>query len=60
MSQAERECVIWCPRCKVEKYEIRRIPTGQGGVFHHATYPESIPAEAKKVCQCGTVLQRKS
>jgi hypothetical protein len=55
----EREAVVWCPACKADKYEIRRIPTGQEGVFRHVTYPESIPAEAKKFCVCGAVLERK-
>lgn len=56
---ADVEAVIWCPRCREDKYEIRRIPTGQEGVYRHAVYPESIPPEAKKQCACGTLLERK-
>lgn len=56
---AEVEAVIWCPRCRIEKYEIRRIPTGQEGVYSHGTYPESIPAEDRKACSCGAPLERK-
>ena len=56
---AEVEAVIFCPRCGIDKYEVRRIPTGAEGVYHHVTYPGSIPVEAKKVCECGTQLERK-
>lgn len=52
----ERECVIWCPKCREEKFEIRRIPTGSEGVFVHKSYPEG---RNEKVCECGTLLERK-
>ena len=56
---AEVEAVIWCPRCRIDKYEIRRIPTGAEGVHRHMTYPESIPSEDRKACRCGALLERK-
>ena len=52
----ERECVVICPRCQVPKYEIRRIPTGQEGVYVHKSYPEG---RNEKYCECGAVLERK-
>lgn len=52
----EREAVIWCPRCREEKYEIRRVPTGNEGVFVNKTYPEG---RTEKHCECGTILERK-
>ena len=54
--QFEKESTIWCPRCKAEKYEIRRVPTGNEGVFVHKSYPEG---RNEKYCECGTVLERK-
>lgn len=56
MSNAEVEAVIICPKCRVEKYEIRRIPTGSEGVYRHASYPEGLD---ETVCECGTPLERK-
>lgn len=53
---AELEAVIWCPKCKADKYEIRRIPTGAQGVYTHASVPEG---RDEKLCGCGTVLERK-
>lgn len=56
MTNAEVEAVIWCPACRAEKYEIRRIPTGNEGVHRHASYPEG---RNEKHCDCGTPLERK-
>lgn len=52
---AEREAVIWCPRCREIKGEVQRVPTGNAGVYTHRTNPDPLP----KVCACGTVLERK-
>lgn len=51
----EIEAVIWCPRCREDKGEIRRIPTGNEGVYVHRTVPEALA----KQCACGTNLERK-
>lgn len=53
---AELEAVIWCPSCREPKYEIRRIPTGQTGVYHHVSVP---PDRNEKACACGCLLERK-
>jgi len=53
------EAVVWCPKCRHDKYEIRRVPTGSEGSYRHVTYPESLPPEARKFCLCGCVLERK-
>ena len=53
---AELEAVIWCPLCREEKYEIRRVPTGSEGVVVHKSYPEG---RNEKYCECGAVLERK-
>lgn len=56
---SEREAVIWCPNCRVDKYEIQRIPTGEQGVYEHSTVPQNLTPEQRKFCLCGTVLERK-
>lgn len=53
---AEVECVLWCPKCREDKYEIRRVPTGKEGVYEHASYP---PGRNEKACECGVILERK-
>lgn len=52
---AELESVVWCPRCREVKGEVRRIPTGQEGVYRNQPTPDPLP----KTCDCGTVLERK-
>lgn len=58
MASREKECVVWCPSCRVEKYEIWRVATQGEGVYTN----ESVPAgRSEKSCgQCGTILERKS
>lgn len=56
----EREAVVWCPRCRTEKFEVWRVRTENEDVFEHITQPLSIPPEARKRCECGTQLERKS
>ena len=56
MSEREIECVVHCPKCRVEKFTVYRVPTPNAGVFTH----ESEPKDAVKTrCECGTVLERK-
>jgi len=55
IQDAELEAIIWCPKCAAEKYEIRRIPVGNG-VYTHASVP---PGRNEKLCECGTPLERK-
>lgn len=57
---AELEAVIWCPKCRADKYEVRRVPTGSEGAFQNVTVPPSIPPHDRKFCACGCMLQRKS
>jgi len=51
----ELEAKVWCPRCREEKGEILRIPTGSEGAYVHKTNPDPLP----KTCACGTNLERK-
>lgn len=53
----ETESVVWCPKCKVDKYEVLRVPTGNSGVFEHRTNPPEKSGVHK--CECGTNLERK-
>ena len=55
----EREAVIWCPKCRVEKFEVWREPTGADGVHTHVVVPADVPLDARKFCACGAVLERK-
>jgi len=55
----EIECVVWCPRCMVDKFEVWRVPLDQNGHHSHRTVPPDIPTEARKWCACGAALQRK-
>jgi hypothetical protein len=59
MPEKERECVVWCAKCGVDKFEVWRVPLGSGGHAEHVTVPDNIPAEARKFCECGTMLERK-
>ncbi len=52
---SDLESVIWCPKCREDKGEVLRIPTGREGVFTHKTNPDPMP----KKCDCGCVLERK-
>jgi len=56
IEDATLEAVIWCPRCREPKYEIRRITTGREGIYTHASVP---PNRNEKLCECGTILERK-
>ncbi len=51
----DRETVIWCARCREDKGEVLRIPTGNSGVFEHKTNPDPLP----RTCDCGASLERK-
>lgn len=51
----EREAIIWCPSCRVEKGEIHRIPADNENVYVHRIVPDGLG----KKCECGTNLERK-
>lgn len=53
----ELEAVMWCPSCRVDKYEVRRLPAQNEGVFENVTFP---PNRADKRCDvCSTNLERR-
>lgn len=54
---SELEAIVWCPSCKIEKYEVLRVPAANLGVWHHIVKPEG--ADKARYCECGTVLERK-
>lgn len=51
----QREAIIWCPKCRENKGEVFRVPTGKPDVFEHSTNPDPMP----KRCDCGAVLERR-
>jgi len=58
----ERECIVWCPACKVDIFEVVRLPTGREGVFHNErrAMNESTPPKSATYCdRCGHLLERK-
>lgn len=54
----EIETVVWCPNCKVDKYDVLRVPTGNAGVYEHRTNPPEKSGVHK--CECGANLERKA
>lgn len=59
----EVEAVVWCPKCRVAKYDVRRIPTGADGVYYHDAQPAEayVDAQARGArCECGELLERKN
>jgi hypothetical protein len=60
MPDKQRECVIWCARCREDRYEVWRVPTDGEGVYVNVTVPPSLPEQARKFCICGTQLERKA
>lgn len=54
----EREAVVWCPKCRENKFEVLRVPTGADGVHHHVTEPKE--RAGMKHCECGAILERKA
>ncbi len=60
MAGREIECVVWCAKCRVEKYTVYRAPTGQNGVFENEIQMIGQEIKDRKVCaDCGTNLSRK-
>lgn len=56
----ELEAVIWCAKCREDRFEVWRIPVENSeGVFRHVTNPPSIPPSAMKICPCGHPLERR-
>lgn len=51
----EFEAIVWCPVCRVDKFEVWRVQTS-GDAWQHVTIP---PDSAVKTCQCGENLERK-
>ena len=51
----ELETTVWCPSCKVDKYEVYRKKL-RAGVYAHVMEPADAE---KKVCkECGENLER--
>ncbi len=59
IEDAELECVVHCPVCRTDKFEVRRVKLAGDGHYAHVTVPPNIPLTAQKYCVCGAVLERK-
>ncbi len=58
----ELEARIWCPKCKVVKYDVYRLHDDDlhgEGVYEHVTDPKDLSNFAAKYCECGATLERK-
>ena len=51
----ELEAKVWCPSCKVDKFEIYRKKLREG-VYEHVTEP--VNTHAKTCNTCGKNLER--
>ena len=60
LDDSSREATIWCPSCRVVKYEVYRVPLANQEVYQHVTEPTNLTNFQMKYCECGTVLERKS
>ena len=55
MPDLERECMIWCPKCRKDKFTVLRQPTGQTGVYQNVTTGDLTPF----CVDCGGTLERR-
>lgn len=55
----QRECTIWCPECRKDKFHVLRKPTGANGVFEHELEAIDDTGDHKR-CGCGANLERRS
>lgn len=51
------EAIVWCPKCREDKFVVYRVPTTNPAVFTHEAKPKDAVATK---CQCGAVLERKN
>jgi hypothetical protein len=61
MAAANIECISWCPKCKDDKFEVIRVPTGVEGIVQHERRPVKVPEPVSGLhCDdCETLLERK-
>ena len=59
MPEPQLECVVRCPKCGEDKFEVWRVPLDSEGHYAHRTVPEDISDSARRFCVCGTMLERK-
>ena len=59
MADLERECIVWCPKCREDKFEVHRRPTGQTGVYENIVM-DPFDKKYLIICEdCGVTLERK-
>ena len=60
MHDLERECIVWCPKCRKDKFEVQRQPTSQNGVYQNVILDISSDKAMRWICEdCNGVLERK-
>ena len=56
------EAVLWCPKCEVDKFEVRRVPCDSEGVYRHGLEPLSgqTVSQTNRCIDCDVPLVRKN
>lgn len=54
----ELECVVWCPKCREPRYEVRRKQVREGVYVHERVAQGGALPEDPKRCGCGALLER--
>lgn len=55
----ETECIIWCPACQIDLFEVVREPTRNEHVYQNRMVNLTLHADHKTCGDCGEGLQRK-
>ncbi len=56
------EAILSCPACKVDKFEVTRIPCDSEGVYRHGMQPlgKTSIADTTRCADCDVPLVRKN
>lgn len=59
MPDLECECIVWCPKCQKDQFEVYRQPTSQTGVYQNVMM-DPFDKKYLILCDdCGATLERK-
>ena len=59
MPDLERECIVWCPKCQKDWFEVHRKPTSQTGVYENVVM-DPFDKKYLILCDdCGVTLERR-
>ena len=55
----EPECVVWCPKCKADKFTVERMPTRREGIYTHQRRFRGGDLDPNVCGKCHSNLERK-